>query len=102
MTYKVAPIPFPPTNYDPRYFAEVIRVLNLYFRLLGTPGPAVQDNLRLLNLPTSATGLPVGSVWHDTTDNTLKIVPPTASNNIVKVVGVGMTGEAGTVTPSIS
>jgi hypothetical protein len=33
------------------------------------------DKLTLTNLPTNPTGRPSGSVWHDTTDNTLKIVP---------------------------
>jgi hypothetical protein len=34
------------------------------------------NNLSIVSLPTSATGLPVGSVWRDTatTPNTLRIV----------------------------
>jgi hypothetical protein len=33
------------------------------------------NNLSIKNIPTSAAGLPSGSVWRCTTDNTLRIVP---------------------------
>lgn len=89
MTKQFTPLPFPPRQYDPVYFSEFIRALNFYFRQLGSPSAEVFDTIKLLNLPTSSTGLPVGSVWRDTTDNTLKIVPDT-TKNIVKLVGTSM------------
>lgn len=71
----IAPLPFPPTSYDQRYFNETIRTLNLYFRQIQNPGPLVGSTLSLLQLPTSATGLRVGEVWVDTTaGNVLKVV----------------------------
>lgn len=71
----ITPLPFPPDTYDQRYFNETIRTLNLYFRQLQNPGPVVAATLRITQLPTSATGLPVGSVWVDTgAGNVLKVV----------------------------
>ena len=71
----IAPLPFPPTSYDQRYFNETIRTLNLYFRQIQNPGPLVGSTLSLSQLPTSATGLRVGEVWVDTTaGNVLKVV----------------------------
>lgn len=66
----------PPVTYDQMYFNEVVRGLNLYFRLLQNPGPVVASTLRLSNLPTSAAGLAPGDVWRDTgAGNVLKVVP---------------------------
>ena len=74
--FPIAPLPFPPNTYDQRYFNETIRTLNLYFRQNQNPGDIVGSSLRLLNLPTSDSGLPSGSVWVDTgASNVLKIVP---------------------------
>lgn len=93
----IVPIPFPPNDYDTKYFNETIRTINLYFRLIQNPGPIIGTTIQLLNLPTSDTGLPVGAVWRDTSDNTLKIVPdPNAS---LFIVGESITASAGTVTP---
>ena len=64
--------PLPPTEYSPQYFDQLVRSLNSYFRQLGSTIPLVVDSITLNNLPTSATGLPVGSVWNDA--GTLKIV----------------------------
>ena len=72
----VSPLPFPPTTYDQRYFNELIRTLNLYFRQLQNPGDIVGSSLRITALPTSATGLPSGSIWVDTAAAyVLKMVP---------------------------
>lgn len=92
----IAPLPFPPNSYDHRYFNETIRTLNLYFRTLNNPQPVFAPTINLSKLPTSATGLKPGDVWHDTTDNTLKIIPST--NWIVNVIGQSSTASAGTVT----
>ena len=75
-TLPIAPLPFPPTSYDQRYYNEVIRTLNLYFRQLQNPGDVVASTLRLTQLPTSAAGLPSGSIWVDTAASyVLKMVP---------------------------
>lgn len=92
----IAPLPFPPDAYDRRYFNELIRTLNLYFRTLNIPGPINATNINLSNLSTSSTGLKVGEVWLDTTDNTLKIVMSTTHR--VNLVGEPTTISAGTVT----
>ena len=65
-------LPLPPDDYSAQYFNQLIRSLNAYFRLVGSTTPIVVDSITLNNLPTSATGLPVGSVWNDA--GTLKIV----------------------------
>ena len=65
-------LPLPPTEYSPQYFDQLVRSLNSYFRQIGSTNPIVVDSITLNNLPTSATGLPVGSVWNDA--GTLKIV----------------------------
>ena len=71
-----APLPFPPTTYDHRYFNETIRTLNLYFRQIQNPGPIVGSTLNLTELPTSSAGLRSGDVWVDTgASNVLKLVP---------------------------
>lgn len=76
MSIQFVPLPIPPKDYNQQYFNELLRVLNLYFRTIQNPGDSVVNTLRILNLPTSATGLPSGSVWVDTTaSNVLKIVP---------------------------
>lgn len=64
--------PLPPTEYTPQYFDQLVRSLNAYFRQVGSTTPIVVDSITLNNLPTSATGLPAGSVWNDA--GTLKIV----------------------------
>jgi len=65
-------IPLPPTAYSEQYFNQLVRSLNTYFQQVGSTTPIVVDSITLNNLPTSAVGLPVGSVWNDT--GTLKIV----------------------------
>jgi hypothetical protein len=64
--------PLPPAEYTPQYFDQLVRSLNAYFRQVGSTTPIVVDSITLNNLPTSATGLPAGSVWNDA--GTLKIV----------------------------
>jgi hypothetical protein len=76
MSIQFVPLPIPPKDYNQQYFNELLRVLNLYFRTMQNPGDSVVNTLRILNLPTSDTDLPSGSVWVDTTaSNVLKIVP---------------------------
>lgn len=76
MAQPIAPLPFPPDEYDPKYFNEMIRTLNLYFRQLQNPGPVIASTLQLTNIPTSAAGLRTGDVWEDTgAANVLKVAP---------------------------
>ena len=63
----------PPNEYQAQYFNQLVRALNAYFQQAGSTTPVVFDSITLTNLPTSAAGLPSGSVWNDA--NTLKIVP---------------------------
>jgi hypothetical protein len=65
-------LPLPPAEYSAQYLNQIVRTLNQYFQQLGSTNPIEVDSILLRNLPTSATGLPVGSVWNDT--GTLKIV----------------------------
>lgn len=72
----IAPLPFPGATYEQRYFNETIRTLNLYFRQLQNPGDVVASTIRVLQLPTSAAGLPSGSLWVDTAAAyVIKMVP---------------------------
>jgi hypothetical protein len=72
----IAPLPFPPSEYNNIYFAEMIRTLNLHFRQLQNPGAIVGSSLHISQIPTSATGLSSGDVWVDTgAGNVLKVVP---------------------------
>jgi hypothetical protein len=72
----IAPLPFPPSEYNNIYFAEMIRTLNLHFRQLQNPGALLGSTLTVSHLPTSATGLASGEVWVDTgAGNVLKVVP---------------------------
>ena len=75
MSIQIVPLPYPPAQYNQQYINELIRVLNLYFRAIQNPGPLVASTAQLTNLPTSATGLPAGSLWVDT-----------SASNVVKVV----------------
>jgi hypothetical protein len=65
-------LPMPPDEYSAQYLNQLVRSLNTYFRQLGSTTPIVVDSITLNSLPTSATGLPVGTVWNDA--GTLKIV----------------------------
>lgn len=68
-------LPLAPQQYDPLYFANLVRILNFYFTQLENPGPLQGTTLNLSNLPTSATGLSPGDVWVDTSaGNVLKVV----------------------------
>jgi len=44
--------PNPPSQYDQRYIAEVVRAFSLYLQQIQNPGTAVFNTLNLLNLPT--------------------------------------------------
>ena len=83
-------LPLAPSSYDPEYFNQVIRALNVYFRQLDSTTPVVIDRLTLLALPTSPLGQRVGTVYND--NGVLKIV---LAGNVNTVVGsVNLVGAA--------
>ncbi len=92
----IAPLPFPPTTYEHRYFNETIRTLNLYFRQLQNPGPILGSSLRLLTVDTTPAGKPIGTVWHDAVNNVLRVVD--ASYVSATLTGNTATTQTGTIT----
>jgi len=65
-----------PLEYDTQYMNMIVRQLNYYMQQHANPGAIAGATLTLSDLPTSATGLPSGSVWRDAgAGNVLKIVP---------------------------
>jgi hypothetical protein len=97
-------LPLAPSSYDPEYFNQVIRALNVYFRQLDSTTPIVIDRLTLLALPTSALGQRVGTVYND--GGVLKIVLAGTVNAVagaVNLVGIAptITNTTVTVTPAV-
>jgi len=97
-------LPLAPSTYDPEYFNQVIRALNVYFRQLDSTTPIVIDSLTLLALPTSALGQRVGTVYND--GGVLKIVLAGTVNGVagaVNLVGLAPTvnNTTVTVTPAV-
>ena len=97
-------LPLAPSTYDPEYFNQVIRALNVYFRQLDSTTPIVIDKLTLLALPTSALGQRVGTVYND--GGVLKIVLAGTVNGVagaVNLVGIAptITNTTVTVTPAV-
>jgi len=97
-------LPLAPSTYDPEYFNQVIRALNVYFRQLDSTTPIVIDSLTLLALPTSALGQRVGTVYNDA--GVLKIVLAGTVNGVagaVNLVGLAPTvnNTTVTVTPAV-
>jgi len=75
-------LPLAPTTYNPEYFNQLVRALNIYLNQIGSTTPIVIDQLTLLALPTSPVGLRPGTVWND--GGILKIV---LSNTILVTTG---------------
>jgi hypothetical protein len=74
MNKFAAPVlPLAPNDYDAKYMNQLVRVLNIYFSQISSTTPITVDTIALKALPTSATGLPTGSVWNNA--NVLNIVP---------------------------
>jgi hypothetical protein len=97
-------LPLAPSTYDPEYFNQVIRALNVYFRQLDSTTPIVIDRLTLLALPTSPLGQRVGTVYND--GGVLKIVLAGTVNGVagaVNLVGLAPTvnNTTVTVTPAV-
>jgi len=97
-------LPLAPSAYDPEYFNQVIRSLNIYFSQLNSTTPVVIDSLTLLALPTSALDQRVGTVYND--GGVLKIVLANTISGVVgavNLVGIAptITNTTGTVTPAV-
>lgn len=58
-------LPVPPAQYDQRYFAELVQSIAIYMQQERNPGEGRFTNVVLTDLPTSATGLPPGTLWND-------------------------------------
>jgi len=95
--YTYSALPLPPPTYDVSYHMELIRVLNIYFTQLQNPGAQVCSYLRIINVLTDPGNEPLGTVWHDTTENVLRIID--SSYVRVPLTGSSMTASRGTVTP---
>jgi hypothetical protein len=87
-------LPLAPSEYNPEYFNQLIRALNIYLSQIGSTTPIVIDQLTLLALPVSPVGLRPGTVWND--GGTLKIVLA----NTILVPGATLTFTG--LTPSLS
>ena len=85
MNPNLSALPIPPKEYDQQYLMRLIRQLQLFINQSTAQGPITAGSdltltdmqhpisaLTLINIPTSPTGLPSGSVWSD--GGTLKIV----------------------------
>ena len=78
-------LPLPPEDYDRQYMNRLIRQLDFAIKTLNSVRPVTVGSdltsqtagypisgLTIVNVPTSPTGLPSGSVWSDA--GVLKIV----------------------------
>ena len=97
-------LPLAPSAYDPEYFNQVLRALNVYLSQIGSTTPIVIDSLTLLALPTSPLGQRVGTVYND--GGVLKIVLAGTVNAVagtVNLVGIAptITNTTVTVTPAV-
>jgi hypothetical protein len=107
-------LPLAPREYNPEYFNQLIRSLNVYLNQIGSTTPIVIDQLTLLALPTNPVGLRPGTVWNDggilkiVLSNTI-LVPtattlaiegkaPSLDNIAPPVKTVSLTGVAPTIT----
>lgn len=71
-TVASPPLGKPPLEYDPQYFSNMIRNLELHLNQLRDVGPIRVSTINISSLPTSATGLRSGDLWNDT--GTVKVV----------------------------
>jgi hypothetical protein len=85
MTTANSALPLPTTEYSVEYMNRLVRQLNLAINKMNAVSPLTVGSdltsqvagypvsgLTIVNIPTSPTGLPAGSVWSD--GGTLKIV----------------------------
>lgn len=90
----VAPrFPNPPKQYDPRYFADLIRAFATYQQQVQNPGQGRNTTVVLTSLQTNDQGLEPGAVFRDG-NGYLKVALANAPN----VGGVFATGAVGQIT----
>jgi hypothetical protein len=77
-------LPLPPREYSIDYMSRLVRQIEISLNKIDSVGPITcasdltnqaghpVSGLTIINVPTSSTGLPAGSVWSD--GGTLKIV----------------------------
>jgi len=94
--FKHPSLPLPPQEYDIQYFAQLIRVINLFFSQINSKTAVDLDNLALDGLTELPNNLPNYSLYR--IGRELRIVLPgdTITN------GVTSTTEVGSVTVTIS
>ena len=81
----ISALPLPPREYNQEYMNRLLRQLGLILNEINSIRPLTVGSdltnqvaaypisgLTIINVPTSSTGLPSGSVWSD--NGTLKIV----------------------------
>jgi hypothetical protein len=84
--------PVPPSDYQQRYFAEVIRSFSVFLEQSQNPGDLRATELTLTNLQTDDSGLETGALFQQ--DGFVKI----ALINKPHLRGSRATGTVGTVT----
>jgi len=86
--------PIPPSSYDQRYFAEVIRAFSVYLEQSQNPGEGRNTFTVFTALQTDDVGLETGALFQQ--GGFVKITQA----NTPHVRGVSATGSVGTVTVS--
>ena len=96
MSRNIIPPFFPvaPSQYDQRYFSELVRAFSLFVDQQRNPGEGRNTNIVLTNIPSSDFGLEAGSLFHD--NGVVKI----SLANLAYSVGSSAVGSVGTVTVS--
>lgn len=84
--------PVPPADYQPWYFAEVVRSFSVYLNQIQNPGEGRNTFTVFTDLQQNDVGLEVGSVYRH--NNDLKIV----LLNISAPAGVSASASVGSVT----
>lgn len=81
--------PVAPTEYDPRYMAQVVRSFSVFLRQFQNPGEARATKMTLTNLQSNDYGLEVGAIFEQ--DGFLKITkagtPHPVSFEVTSAVG---------------
>ena len=88
--------PIPPDQYDPQYFAEVLRSYSVYMQNIQNPGEGRNTFTVFTNLQTDDSGLEDGAVFNH--GGQLRVPLPYSPY----VQGSQATGSVGTVTVTIS
>jgi hypothetical protein len=95
MSSRNVPLPYfpiPPGQYNPAYFAEIIRAFSVYLAQQQNPGEGRNTFIVLTALQTDDVGLETGALFQQ--DGFVKITLP----NTPHVRGVAATGGVGSVT----